>query len=136
MPMQPSSLRNPLVSRTFSALRHRNYRLYISGQVFSLIGTWMQIVAVGWLVLRITNSPLLLGLVTLVCRGALGDGNLAQFLVLDQIGLGGVEILPQKLGQGEVQFVPRPGQEAGRRVFAESGVQIGHRLPELPLVQV
>ena len=58
--MLPSSL----VTRTFSALRHRNYRLYLSGQIFSLIGTWMQIVAVGWLVLRITNSPLLLGLVT------------------------------------------------------------------------
>ncbi|MDQ6767483.1 MAG: MFS transporter [Candidatus Eremiobacteraeota bacterium] len=62
--MFPASLRNRFVSRTFSALRHRNYRLYFSGQVFSLIGTWMQIVAVGWLVLRITNSPLLLGVVT------------------------------------------------------------------------
>ncbi len=62
--MLPASLRNPFMGRTFSALRHRNYRLYVSGQVFSLIGTWMQIVAVGWLVLRITNSPLLLGVVT------------------------------------------------------------------------
>ena len=62
--MLPSSLRNQVVGRTFSALRHRNYRLYFSGQVFSLIGTWMQIVAVGWLVLRITNSPFLLGVVT------------------------------------------------------------------------
>jgi MFS family permease len=63
LPFQPSSLREGFV-RTFSALRHRNYRLYFSGQVFSLIGTWMQIVAVGWLVLRVTNSPFLLGLVT------------------------------------------------------------------------
>jgi len=62
--MLPSSLRSQVVARTFSALRHRNYRLYLSGQIFSLIGTWMQIVAVGWLVLRITNSPLLLGVVT------------------------------------------------------------------------
>ncbi len=62
--MLPASLRDRFMSRTFSALRHRNYRLYVSGQVFSLIGTWMQIVAVGWLVLRITNSPLLLGVVT------------------------------------------------------------------------
>ncbi|HXN08775.1 MAG TPA: MFS transporter [Candidatus Acidoferrales bacterium] len=62
--MLPSSLRSQVVGRTFSALRHRNFRLYLSGQVFSLIGTWMQIVAVGWLVLRITNSPLLLGVVT------------------------------------------------------------------------
>lgn len=61
--MLPASLRNQF-GRTFSALRHRNYRLYVSGQIFSLIGTWMQIVAVGWLVMRITNSPLLLGVVT------------------------------------------------------------------------
>jgi len=53
-----------LAARTFSALRHRNYRLYFAGQLFSLIGTWMQIVAAGWLVLRITNSPFLLGLIT------------------------------------------------------------------------
>ncbi len=63
MPLQPASLRTRF-GQTFRALRHRNYRLYFSGQIFSLIGTWMQIVAVGWLVLRITNSPLLLGVVT------------------------------------------------------------------------
>jgi MFS family permease len=50
--------------QTLRALRHRNYRLYFSGQVFSLIGTWMQIVAVGWLVIRVTNSAFLLGVVT------------------------------------------------------------------------
>lgn len=45
------------------ALRHRNYRLFFIGQLISLTGTWMQNVAQGWLVLRLTNSPLLLGLV-------------------------------------------------------------------------
>ncbi|HXW52034.1 MAG TPA: MFS transporter [Candidatus Acidoferrales bacterium] len=64
MPLQPSSLRSGMLGRTLRALRHRNYRLYFSGQIFSLIGTWMQIVAVGWLVVRITNSPFLLGVVT------------------------------------------------------------------------
>lgn len=64
MPLPPSALRPPSVGQTFSALRHPNYRLYFAGQAFSLIGTWMQIVAAGWLVLRITNSPFLLGLVT------------------------------------------------------------------------
>lgn len=64
MPFQPSSLRDGIFGRTLRALRHRNYRLYFSGQIFSLIGTWMQIVAVGWLVVRITNSPFLLGVVT------------------------------------------------------------------------
>lgn len=44
------------------ALRSRNYRLFFAGQGISLIGTWMQMVAVGWLVYRLTNSPLLLGL--------------------------------------------------------------------------
>ncbi len=45
------------------ALRHRNYRLFFIGQGISLIGTWMQRVAVSWLVYRMTNSPFLLGLV-------------------------------------------------------------------------
>lgn len=50
----------------FRALRHRNYRLFFSGQIISLTGTWMQQVAVAWLVYRMTNSPFLLGLVGFV----------------------------------------------------------------------
>ncbi len=46
------------------ALRHRNYRIFIGGQFLSLIGTWMQSVAQGWLVLQLTNSPFQVGLVT------------------------------------------------------------------------
>ena len=46
----------------FRALRHRNYRLYFTGQSISLIGTWMQQMAIGWLVYRITNSAFMLGL--------------------------------------------------------------------------
>jgi len=45
------------------AFRHRNYRLFFVGQGTSLIGTWMQQIALSWLVYRITNSPFLLGLV-------------------------------------------------------------------------
>jgi len=52
--------------RTFRALRHRNFRLFWSGQTVSLIGTWMQMVAQGWLVYRLTDSPLMLGLVSVV----------------------------------------------------------------------
>jgi MFS family permease len=44
------------------ALRHRNYRIFIGGQLISLIGTWMQTVAESWLVYRLTGSALLLGL--------------------------------------------------------------------------
>jgi MFS family permease len=46
------------------ALNHRDYRLFFSGQLISLIGTWMQRVAQSWLVLEITNSPFKLGLVS------------------------------------------------------------------------
>jgi len=52
--------------RTFRALRHRNFRLYWSGQVVSLVGTWIQIVAQGWLVYELTDSALMLGLVNVV----------------------------------------------------------------------
>jgi MFS family permease len=45
------------------ALRHRNFRLFFGGQSLSLIGTWMQRIALGWLVYRLTNSPFLLGFV-------------------------------------------------------------------------
>ena len=44
------------------ALSHRNFRLFLLGQGVSLIGTWMQSVALGWLVLEITNSPFAVGL--------------------------------------------------------------------------
>jgi MFS family permease len=45
------------------ALRHRNFQLFFAGQLISLIGTWMQTVAQSWLVYRMTNSTLLLGVV-------------------------------------------------------------------------
>jgi MFS family permease len=45
------------------ALQHRNYRLFFFGQTLSLIGTWMQQIAMSWLVYRITGSATLLGVV-------------------------------------------------------------------------
>lgn len=47
---------------TLSALRHRNYRLYWFGQLFSVLAQNMELVAQSWLVLELTNSPLILGL--------------------------------------------------------------------------
>lgn len=47
----------------YKSLQHRNYRLYFLGQSVSLIGTWMQRMAVSWLVYRTTNSAYMLGLV-------------------------------------------------------------------------
>jgi MFS family permease len=45
------------------ALRHRNYRLFLTGQIISTLGTWMQSVAMPWLALELTGSALLVGLV-------------------------------------------------------------------------
>jgi MFS family permease len=50
--------------QTFRSLRHRDFRLFWFGQMISLVGTWMQNVAHGWLVFRLTNSPFLLGAVS------------------------------------------------------------------------
>jgi MFS family permease len=47
---------------TFSSFRHRNYRLFFFGQTISLVGSWMQSVAQGWLVLMLSNSAFILGL--------------------------------------------------------------------------
>ncbi|PST84424.1 MFS transporter [Pedobacter yulinensis] len=47
----------------FRSFRYYNYRLHFSGQALSLIGTWMQRVAISWLVYRVTGSAFMLGLV-------------------------------------------------------------------------
>jgi MFS family permease len=51
------------LSNIFRALKYRNFRLFFTGQTLSLIGTWMQRLAVGWLVYRLTDSVFLLGVV-------------------------------------------------------------------------
>ena len=51
------------VRNAFRALRHRNLRLFFAGHGISLVGTWMQQVAMSWLVYRLTNSELLLGVI-------------------------------------------------------------------------
>lgn len=56
----------PLTGRrsAFGSLRHRNFRLFISGQFVSLCGTWIQNVAQGWLVYQLSNSAFAVGLVS------------------------------------------------------------------------
>ena len=51
------------LSNAFRALRHRNYRLFFSGQSVSLVGTWMQQLAMSWLVYRLTGSAFILGVI-------------------------------------------------------------------------
>ncbi|RJX19208.1 MAG: MFS transporter [Desulforudis sp.] len=72
MPVQPSAaedlqrkIQNPPASRAkpWAALQHVNFRRFWLGQTVSMVGTWMQSVAMAWLVLELTNSPFLLGVV-------------------------------------------------------------------------
>jgi MFS family permease len=63
-----SALLLALNQRTFASLRrHRNYRLFFTGQLVSVIGTWMQNIALAWLVVELTRSPLAVGLLAF-CR--------------------------------------------------------------------
>ena len=57
------------MSHAFRALRHRHFRAYWIGQWLSVNGTWMQTTAQAWLVYRLTNSPLMLGLLSVVRFG-------------------------------------------------------------------
>jgi MFS family permease len=68
------------LSLALRALRNRNFRLFVGGQIISLIGTWMQTVAESWLVYRLTGSSLLLGTV----------GFASQFPVFLVAPLGGI----------------------------------------------
>ncbi|MFA5160014.1 MAG: MFS transporter [Candidatus Omnitrophota bacterium] len=65
-PISEPSKKSSRFGNVFRALRHRNYRLFFFGQGVSLVGTWMQQIAVSWLVYRMTNSPFLLGFVGFV----------------------------------------------------------------------
>src|SRR6185369_4367834 len=51
------------MGQTFSAFRYYNYRLWFMGQLVSLVGTWLQTTAQGFLVFQLTNSPAYLGYV-------------------------------------------------------------------------
>ena len=76
----PKTNRSASLPPTLRALKHRNFQLFVSGQLISLIGTWMQNVAQAWLVYRLTGSSLLLGSV----------GFAGQFPVLFAAPLAGI----------------------------------------------
>ena len=66
MEKTPREIRSLRWQETFAALKHYNYRLWFGGQVVSLVGTWMQSTAQGYLIYQITGSPFYLGLVGFV----------------------------------------------------------------------
>jgi MFS family permease len=76
-PVAPSPGR---AAAAFRALRHRNFRLFFSGQIISLVGTWMQTVAQAWLIYRLTGSSVLLGVLGFV-------GQIPIFLLSPPAGL-------------------------------------------------
>jgi len=54
----PAAVDGGGLARGFTAMRHPNYRRFWLGQIGSLVGAWMQIVALPWLVLELGGSPL------------------------------------------------------------------------------
>mgnify|MGYP001247142706 CR=1 FL=1 len=127
------------LSSTFRALRHRNFRLFWVGQWVSVTGTWMQTMAQSWLVYRLTDSPLALGLLSAArfgpslvaapLAGVMADRfprrNLvlsAQALAMGQAGVlaaltlsGAVQVwhvLALALVQGMVEAVDMPARQA------------------------
>jgi MFS family permease len=88
---------------TFAALRVPNYRRYFAGQAVSLVGTWMQTIAQGWLVLELTGSGTALGLMAAAqflpilllapYGGVLADRlDKRRLLIATQVGLGAIAL--------------------------------------------
>jgi len=123
----------------FRSMHSRNYRLFFCGQLVSLIGTWMQTVALGWLVYTITKSPTEIGLITAVqfvpvLLGSIHSGLIAdrfdkrtiliwtqslftvQAAVLTGVALAHVATLPVLYGlaivQGAITTVDNPTRQA------------------------
>jgi MFS family permease len=102
----------------FRALGHRNYRLFWWGQLVSLVGTWVQQVAQGWLVLTLTNDPLALG-ITAAC----------QFVPVTIFGLfGGVvaDVLPKRTSLFATQTVALVQAAILAALVATGTVQVWH----------
>jgi len=110
----PASPTGSRFSHAWRALRHRNFRLFFSGQSVSLIGTWMTRVATSWLVYRLTGSALLLGLVGFV--GQIPTFLLAPFagVWVDRLNRRNVLLWTQALAA--VQSLVLAGLTLSRRV--------------------
>lgn len=100
--MLPRSGGEPLPGTgPFRALRYRNYRLFFAGQAISLIGTWMQRVAMSWLVYRLTLSPFALGLVDFASQVATLLLGFIAGAVVDRTDLRRLLVWTQGLAMGQ-----------------------------------
>jgi MFS family permease len=93
-------------SDTFRSLRNRNFRLFFYGQLVSTTGTWMQAVALGWLVLRITNSGVAVGVVTAL-----------QFLPMLLLGTYG-GVIADRLDKRRVLVITQSGMAVSSAALA------------------
>ncbi len=96
MPLRARQFRVP---KTFSSLRHRNYQLFIFGQLVSLAGVWMQIIAQGWLVYEISGSELALGIVGFASAVPVLIITPWAGVIVDQVSKRGLLIITQTLAK-------------------------------------
>jgi predicted MFS family arabinose efflux permease len=87
--------------RTFNALKHRNYRLFLTGQVVSLSGTWMQRVAQAWLVYELTKSAFALGVVDFATRIPVLFFSLFAGVLADRVDKRRILIISQVVAMGQ-----------------------------------
>ena len=91
---------------TFRALRHRNYRLFYIGQGISLTGTWMQQMAIGRLIYRLTKSPFMLGFVGFL-------GNIPTFIFTPFAG-----VLADRMNRHRMLIITQALEMAQALIFA------------------
>lgn len=85
------------MKNAFRALGTRNYRLFFGGQLVSLIGTWMQIIAQGWLVFELSNSAVAVGVVTALQFGPMLVGGVWGGLIADRMNKRRILLVTQSL---------------------------------------
>jgi MFS family permease len=83
---------------TFRALRHRQFRVYWVGQGVSVAGTWMQTMAQGWLIYRLTSSPLALGLLSAARFGPSLIGSPLAGVITDRLSRRRLVLFTQTMG--------------------------------------
>ncbi len=120
--MSSGSLARPTrdFSHAWRALRHGNFRLFVSGQSISLVGTWMTRIATAWLVYRLTGSALLLGTVSFA-------GQLPTFLLAPFAG-----VLVDRWDRHRVLIATQV--VAMLQSFALAGLTLTHRITIQELV--
>ena len=116
--MSETSTSAPAAAPRFAAFAYRNYRLYWFGQLLGNVGSWMQMVATGWLVLRLTDSPASLGL-----TGALNALPLITLSLIGGVVADRVNRYRMVVGAQVAQLVP----DTALAVLVSTGhVQVGH----------